>query len=34
MAGVDTTFQPWAHGIHVWPVYISAGVPESALDVS
>jgi epsilon-lactone hydrolase len=28
--GVDTTFQPWAHGIHVWPVYISAGLPESA----
>jgi epsilon-lactone hydrolase len=32
-AGVDTTFQPWAHGIHVWPVYISAGLPESALAV-
>jgi acetyl esterase/lipase/predicted SnoaL-like aldol condensation-catalyzing enzyme len=32
-AGVDTTFQPWAHGIHVWPVYISAGVPESALAI-
>jgi acetyl esterase/lipase/ketosteroid isomerase-like protein len=31
--GVDTTFQPWAHGIHVWPVYISAGLPESALAV-
>jgi epsilon-lactone hydrolase len=29
-AGVDTTFQAWAHGIHVWPVYISAGLPESA----
>jgi epsilon-lactone hydrolase len=29
-AGVDTTFEPWAHGIHVWPVYISAGLPESA----
>jgi epsilon-lactone hydrolase len=32
-AGVDTTFQPWVHGIHVWPVYISAGVPESALAI-
>ena len=32
-AGVDTTFHPWTHGIHVWPVYISAGLPESALAV-
>jgi acetyl esterase/lipase len=32
-AGVDTTFQPWAHCIHVWPVYISAGLPESALAI-
>jgi acetyl esterase/lipase len=32
-AGIDTTFQPWTHGIHVWPVYISAGLPESALAV-
>ena len=32
-AGVDTTFAPWAHGIHVWPVYISAGLPESALAI-
>jgi monoterpene epsilon-lactone hydrolase len=32
-AGVDTTFQPWAHGIHVWPVYISAGLPESSLAI-
>src|SRR6201997_1703653 len=32
-AGVDTTFQPWAHGLHVWPVYISAGIPESALAI-
>jgi acetyl esterase/lipase len=32
-AGVATTFQPWTHGIHVWPVYISAGLPESALAV-
>src|SRR5277367_1386169 len=32
-AGVDTTFQPWPHGIHVWPVFISAGIPESALAI-
>jgi phosphinothricin tripeptide acetyl hydrolase len=32
-AGVDTTCQPWAHGIHVWPVYISAGLPESAMAI-
>jgi acetyl esterase/lipase len=32
-AGVDTTFQPWVNGIHVWPVYISAGLPESALAI-
>ena len=31
--GVDTTFEPWPHGIHVWPVYISAGLPESALAI-
>jgi monoterpene epsilon-lactone hydrolase len=32
-AGVDTAFEPWAHGIHVWPVYVSAGLPESALAI-
>ena len=32
-AGVDTTFRPWPHGIHVWPVYVSAGLPESALAI-
>jgi epsilon-lactone hydrolase len=32
-AGVDTTFQEWTHGIHVWPVYISAGLPEAALAI-
>ena len=32
-AGVDTTFAPWARGIHVWPIYISAGLPESALAI-
>ena len=29
-AGVDVTFESWAHGIHVWPVYIATGLPESA----
>ena len=32
-AGVDTTFHSWIHGIHVWPVYISAGLPESVLAI-
>jgi acetyl esterase/lipase len=32
-AGVNVTFESWTHGIHVWPVYISAGLPESALAV-
>jgi acetyl esterase/lipase len=32
-AGVNTTFQPQAHGVHVWPVYISSGIPESALAI-
>jgi hypothetical protein len=30
---VDVTFESWDNGIHVWPVYISAGLPESALAV-
>jgi acetyl esterase/lipase len=29
-AGVDVTFESWEHGIHVWPVYIASGLPESA----
>lgn len=29
-AGVDVTFESWQHGMHVWPVYIDAGLPESA----
>jgi epsilon-lactone hydrolase len=29
-AGVDVTFESWEHGIHVWPVYIATGLPESA----
>jgi epsilon-lactone hydrolase len=32
-AGVDITFQSWTHGFHVWPVFISAGLPESALAI-
>ena len=32
-AGVDVTFEPWHHGFHVWPVFISAGLPESAAAV-
>jgi acetyl esterase/lipase len=28
--GVDVTFESWQHGIHVWPVYIATGLPESA----
>jgi epsilon-lactone hydrolase len=32
-AGVETTFQQWAHVMHVWPVFISAGIPESALAI-
>ena len=32
-AGVDVTFESWKHGIHVWPVYIAAGLPEAALAI-
>jgi len=32
-AGVDVAFESWRHGIHVWPVFISAGLPESAAAV-
>ena len=32
-AGVDVTFESWRHGIHVWPVFISSGLPESAAAV-
>lgn len=28
--GVDVTFESWEHGVHVWPVYIATGLPESA----
>jgi acetyl esterase/lipase len=30
-AGV--AFESWRHGIHVWPVFISAGLPESAAAI-
>jgi len=32
-AGMDVTFESWEHGIHVWPVYIATGLPESAQAV-
>ena len=31
--GVEVTFESWRHGIHDWPVYISAGIPESAIAI-
>jgi hypothetical protein len=32
-AGVDVAVVSWRHGIHVWPVFISAGLPESAAAI-
>jgi monoterpene epsilon-lactone hydrolase len=32
-AGVDVAFESWRHGIHVWPMFISAGLPESAAAI-
>jgi monoterpene epsilon-lactone hydrolase len=32
-AGVDVTFESWRHGFHVWPVFVSAGLPESAAAI-
>jgi epsilon-lactone hydrolase len=32
-AGVNVTFEARRHGIHVWPVFISAGLPESAAAI-
>lgn len=32
-AGVNVTFESWRHGIHVWPVYVAAGLPESVLAI-
>jgi epsilon-lactone hydrolase len=32
-ANVSVTFESWRHGIHVWPAFISAGLPESAAAI-
>jgi acetyl esterase/lipase len=32
-AGVDVAFETWRHGIHIWPVFMSAGLPESAAAI-
>jgi acetyl esterase/lipase len=32
-AGVAVAFDSWRHGIHVWPVFISVGLPESAAAI-
>jgi monoterpene epsilon-lactone hydrolase len=32
-AGVNVVFESWRHGIHVWPVFISSGLPESAAAI-
>ena len=32
-AGVNVAFESWRHGIHVWPVFISSGLPESAAAI-
>src|SRR3984957_4245584 len=32
-AGVDVAFESWRHGIHVWPVFVSSGLPESAAAI-
>ena len=32
-AGVEVSFESWRYGIHVWPVYVSAGLPESAIPI-
>ena len=32
-AGVDVAFESWRHGIHVWPMFVSAGLPESAAAI-
>jgi epsilon-lactone hydrolase len=31
--GVEVTFESWRHGVHDWPVYISVGIPESAIAI-
>src|ERR1700736_6754899 len=32
-AGVEVTFESWRYGFHVWPVYVSAGLPDSAIAI-
>ena len=32
-AGVDITFESWRHGVHVWQVFVSSGLPESAAAI-
>jgi hypothetical protein len=32
-AGVEVTFESWKHGFHVWPVSVSAGLPESSAAI-
>jgi phosphinothricin tripeptide acetyl hydrolase len=32
-ADVSVAFESWRQGIHVWPVFISAGLPESAAAI-
>ena len=32
-AGVEVTFESWRHGVHVWQVFISSGLPESAAAI-
>jgi monoterpene epsilon-lactone hydrolase len=31
--GVEVTFESWPHGVHDWPLYISVGIPESAIAI-
>jgi acetyl esterase/lipase len=31
--GVEVTFESWRQGVHDWPVYVSAGIPESAIAI-
>jgi epsilon-lactone hydrolase len=33
VAGVEVIFESWRYGIHVWPVCVSAGLPESAIAI-
>jgi monoterpene epsilon-lactone hydrolase len=32
-AGVNVAFESWRQGIHVWPVFIPVGLPESAAAI-